>query len=322
MDWIKKQLRHKESLAATAGSNHKISTPFHAERLRANSSTLTKSYEDSVADDKTITPPSRSHGLRIQFMSDLHLEKNGYESLTILRQAPYLLLVGDIGLLRQEDKYLSFLRRQCEIFDLVLLVLGNHEFYGNFREAGLEIAARFETELAGKLIVLDRRCVELPDGKTTVLGCTLHSHIPSNYTALTNDFAQIHSWSVSKHNHEHSKDRNWLRETLSNLSKSAEPSQPDQEGKQIIIATHYSPSYTQTTNPKYENNAYRHCFCSDTLDDMISARWQGSEGVFGWVSGHTHWNFCFERCGVWCVSNMLENENEKRGRGFDVKAVI
>lgn len=250
-------------------------------------------------------------------MSDLHLEKNGYDTLTIPRAAPYLLVVGDIGVFRQESLFLSFLRLQCETFDLVLLVLGNHEFYGVSREQGLEIAKRFEDELDGKLIILNRRRIDLPDGRTVVLGCTLHSHIPPGYTALTNDFLNIQSWTVAKHNDEHVKDLSWLKDTLSLISNSNSNEHPH-SNKRIIIATHYAPSYTQTCHPSEENSALSHCFCSNSLDDLATRK--GIEMVFAWLSGHTHFNYGFKQHGVWCASNHLEGRHQRRA--FNMEAVI
>ena len=124
-------------------------------------------------------------------MSDLHLEWRGYEQVHIVRQAPNLLLVGDMGRFCDFDRFLGFPRRQCEIFDRVLLVPGNHEFYGSLRQEGLEIGEKLERELGAKFRLMHRRRVSLHDGEIIILGCTLHSHIPDDYTALTNDFNRI-----------------------------------------------------------------------------------------------------------------------------------
>ncbi|KAI4732040.1 hypothetical protein E4T49_00346 [Aureobasidium sp. EXF-10728] len=90
--------------------------------------------------------------LKIQFMSDLHLERNGY-NYDIPCSAPRLALVGDIGRFCDYDDYAGFLRTQCQRFDQVLLIAGNNEFYGSSRQAGLDAAKRLAQDptLQGKL---------------------------------------------------------------------------------------------------------------------------------------------------------------------------
>ena len=62
-------------------------------------------------------------------MPHLHLEWRRCEQFEIAREAPNLLLVGEIGRSYDYDRFLGFLQRQSEIFDRVLVVPGNHEFY-------------------------------------------------------------------------------------------------------------------------------------------------------------------------------------------------
>lgn len=78
----------------------------------------------------------------------MHLEggtaesANSYEQFKIPPKAPYLILAGDIGYFKHKDRYLAFLRRQCECFVRVFLIPGNHEFYGMSRVDGLKVAIR------------------------------------------------------------------------------------------------------------------------------------------------------------------------------------
>lgn len=113
-------------------------------------------------------------------MSDLHLEggtaesANSYEQFKIPPKAPYLILAGDIGYFKHKDRYLAFLRRQCECFVRVFLIPGNHEFYGMSRVDGLKVAIDMETSLHGRLTVMhgQQRRVDVDD-KTILLACTL-----------------------------------------------------------------------------------------------------------------------------------------------------
>lgn len=104
-----------------------------------------------------------------QINSDLHLEVGQqYSSILIPASTPYLVVAGDIGRLAD---YLT----QIEQFELVFLVLGNHEFYSTTFTTGLERAWRLEKEpcLNGKLILLHKTRYDLPNSRLVVLGRTL-----------------------------------------------------------------------------------------------------------------------------------------------------
>lgn len=59
-----------------------------------------------------------------QVMSDLHLEVHQqYAYFNIPPKAPYLILAGDIGRLKDHQPYLEFLARQCDQFVKVFLVV-------------------------------------------------------------------------------------------------------------------------------------------------------------------------------------------------------
>ena len=111
---------------------------------------------------KLFSQPSVS----IQILSDLHLEVNQqYTSFDVPVVSKYLLLAGDIGRLADYDQYLHFLQRKTEKFELVFLVLSNHEFYGESFESAFETAKRLEQEpsLNGRLILLQQRRDDIPD---------------------------------------------------------------------------------------------------------------------------------------------------------------
>ena len=91
---------------------------------------------------RDITKLRHSSGRGIQFMSDLHWERffdktrQQYNAAEIPRCAPYIIPVGDLGRFRDCNALQIALQRLCEKFDKVLLVPGNHEFYGSSREEG------------------------------------------------------------------------------------------------------------------------------------------------------------------------------------------
>lgn len=259
---------------------------------------------------------------QIQFMSDLHLERNNYD-YDIACAASHLALVGDVGRFCDYEDYATFLRAQCQTFDQILLVAGNNEFYGSSRLEGLDAANRLVQcpTLQGKLVFLNRTRLDLAGSNITVLGCTLHSHIESDCAQLNKDFESIRDWSVEDHNREHELDVEWLQTSLQHIADTAAQ-------REVVILTHHAPSFKDTCHPMHEGNAVSQCFCSNTLEKFIT--WTGHEQVSNWIFGHTHWNARF-RCGNTIVrSNCSPNQPRNLTwwrrylmyRPFDPRAVI
>lgn len=245
-------------------------------------------------------------------MSDLHLENEGYHNFHIPREAPNLLLVGDIGNLKDRGSYLTFLEHLCSLFDRVLLVPGNHEYFHLDRSDAEEIAAEFSDCLGDRFVWMDRQRVELND-KLVILGCTLHSYISRDerpdVEKEIQDFCRIGSWSVDEHNAQHKRDRRWLKQQL-NATK---------RFQQVIIATHFPPTWDLTSDPAYANKPTRSFFGSDTL--RAFHKWRGSRQVTHWIFGHTHWNAKLQIGGTSLLSNQ-RHHGRSEDYSFDVSAVI
>ncbi|KAH9828466.1 Calcineurin-like phosphoesterase [Teratosphaeria destructans] len=237
----------------------------------------------------------------IQFMSDLHQERHGY-SFTTLRRAPILILGGDIGRFIDYDHYRSLLSRFCAQFELVVLVAGNHEFYGSTRAQGLDAAQRLveEPSIGGKLRFLNRDRIDL-GSNITILGCTLHSHIAHRHKRLTNDFSRILGWSVEEHNEEHKKDLQWLQTSLNKLRQ-------EEAHRRVIVVTHYAPMFKRVSHPLNELNDVSQCFSSTALEDL--RRSSALTTTSHWVFGHTHWNVRLKVGKVHVVSNQMHNDHE------------
>ncbi|WPH01530.1 Hypothetical protein R9X50_00437600 [Acrodontium crateriforme] len=258
----------------------------------------------------------------IQFMSDLHLENTGYD-FEIPRNAPYLLLSGDIGRFSDWESYQRFLLVQSVKFDQVLLVAGNHEFYGTSYDAGLRAAKKIadDPRMERKFVFLHRRRFDIPNTNITVLGCTLQSQIDPTCQRRTNDFVRIQGWSIERHNEEHRLDVEWLQRTLSEISKT-EPQ------RKIIVATHYAPAFEKTCHPLHEYNDVSQCFCSHTL--KLLSKWDGARQITHWIFGHTHWNAKFNCGPTTILSNQQCNNADALSwwrlrtlyRSFDISAVI
>ena len=97
----------------------------------------------------------RQKQCRIQFMSDLHLERIEYQ-VDMQRSAPIIILGGDSGRYCDFEADASVLREQCVKFDKVLRTRAD--------------------------------CLE---HDIHVLGCTLQSHVGPDCGRLINDFSCI-----------------------------------------------------------------------------------------------------------------------------------
>lgn len=235
--------------------------------------------------------------LSFQVLSDLHLELGQqYDSFDIPPSAPYLLLAGDVGCLRDYRAYLDFLGRHVAAFERILLVLGNHEFYGFSYESGIREAERLvaEPSLHGKVTLLHAGRFDMPSHDISVLGCTLWSHIPQEASdavrGRVKDYQKIEGWSVDKHNSLFADQLKWLRNEVTSV-RSTSPS------AKIVIVTHHAPSILETSRPEQLENPWRCAFSTNILDESA---WQD---VSLWVFGHTHFTTEFVRNGVKVVSN-------------------
>ena len=238
-------------------------------------------------------------GTKFQIMSDLHLEVGQhYADFDIPAAAPYLVLAGDIGRLKDYQPYLDFLRRQCMHFIKVFLVLGNHEFLGVSHAEGLRLARGLEMEPGchGNLHLMHRNRVDVGLSLgITILGCTLQSKIPSDAKFIVqmkvNDFKHIKSWTVDDHNLEHQQDVQWLRHEIQTIR-----SERSQLKRNILIITHHAPTIQGSSKPSDLSNPWSCAFSTDLLEDkaLTEVQW--------WVFGHTHFTSEFKKGQVRLVS--------------------
>ncbi|MCJ1230842.1 hypothetical protein MMC12_007516, partial [Toensbergia leucococca] len=194
----------------------------------------------------------------------------------------------------------------CAKFNHVYLILGNHEFYGLTRQAGLEAVAKLQAEpcLQSRLTILNRQRVDISE-EVTLLGCTLHSHILPEARAIVeakiSDFRKISDWTVDEHNKEHLLDLDWLRSEVASIEEN-EPK------RRVIIATHHAPSYANTTNPAFEQSPWGSAFCTSILESKAEEHWLHARCLRYWIFGHTHWTCQFLSKNIVVVSNQ---------RGYD-----
>ncbi|KAL2823031.1 Metallo-dependent phosphatase-like protein [Aspergillus granulosus] len=265
------------------------------------------------------------HSTSFQVLSDLHLEVNQqYLSFEVPRCSKHLILAGDVGRLVDYDSYRGFLQKQTDQFELVFLILGNHEFYDDTFAAGLQKARQLEQEpsLNGRLILLHQGRYDIPGSNITILGCTLWSKVPDEardiVQLMIQDFKNIRDWTVGDHNGSHEADLAWL---LSEIESIRNKNKTQTEKRSILVVTHHAPSLHKTSSPQHANNPWSSAFGTEILPQIPK-----SSGVKAWIFGHTHYTTEFKNQGIRIMANqrgyVFPGTSKGSKDGFDVGKVI
>ncbi|KAJ4991552.1 calcineurin-like phosphoesterase [Stagonosporopsis vannaccii] len=257
---------------------------------------------------------------RFQIISDLHLETpvqtpsySHFSSPTNFPLlAPNLLLLGDIGLIAHTQALLSFLHSLLSRSATVQIfyILGNHEPYHQTLDNALSQMSFIEKTLihnhGPRFHLMNRRRIDL-DHTTTLLGCTLWTHVPAQHahavaSALKDfdDKTGIWNRSLDHHNADHAADLAWLNTQVFRIEK-------EEPQREILVLTHHSPTTDARANsPRFPperplNTGFR--------TDLSAERCWTSERVKVWAYGHTHFNCHFVESG-------------ERGKGGRRKLVV
>ena len=244
----------------------------------------------SVQSAETVLPVHPSAlGARLLILSDLHLEFAAFQPVD---PAAYdiAVLAGDVC---QGPKAVQWARRHSTFSGRpVVLVPGNHEFYGGERTRTLELLR--EGAADSNVHLLDRDEVVI-DG-VRFLGATLWTDFELdvgrgvdidramlNAKRGLNDFAgQIRERNAdglgpslfTPHDaaREHALSRAWLHERLDAAVDSAVVA--------TVVVTHHSPC-SRSMDRIYEGSRLNPCFYSDLPDSFF-------QSAALWVHGHTH----------------------------------
>ncbi|KAJ5161837.1 hypothetical protein N7492_007229 [Penicillium capsulatum] len=257
-----------------------------------------------------------------QIVSDLHLENPAaYDIFEIPPCAPYLALLGDIGVVK-DDKFFAFIEAQLPKFEIVFFLLGNHEpWYSSWGQTRQKLAhfsdllderRSSQSRSTGKFVFLDQTQYDLSP-TLTVLGCTLYSRVSETHREDVsfgiNDFYHIDDWTVDDHCVAHEADLKWLNEQVTSIT-ACEPQ------RTIVIFTHYSPvtSDARAVDPRHMKSPLSSGFATD-----LSAQecWTNPR-VRLWAFGHTHYNthYTDEETGKLVVSNQ-RGYYFSQANGFD-----
>jgi predicted phosphodiesterase len=216
--------------------------------------------------------------MRIQYISDLHLERlmprDVAKLVSKIRPVPdvdVLILCGDIGNPYQSS-YTDFMSKINHAFAKTFVIAGNHEFYGNeVVSTRQHMKSLFDGNDFPNITFLDNTTETYMDH--TFIGSTLWSHI-SNHQYKINDVFSIKDMTIDLYNQLHQVNRDFISRELNQTHCPA------------IVLTHHVPLF-ELTAKKYRTSTlepYHQWFSANMTDVVLSHQTR----IRGWFYGHTH----------------------------------
>lgn len=229
--------------------------------------------------------------MKIQYMSDLHLEMN-----RIYIKPEDLIPSGDVLVLAGDNFYIKnipedYINYFSEHWKQTIIIMGNHEHYNN-KETFYLNADTLNIDLKSNVKLINNDVFKYED--VTFICTTLWSNIsPINSYVIQNSLADFKyiikncnykRLKINDFNYLHRKSLKFLIEALKKV-----------DGKCVVI-THHAP--THLVNPEeYKNSNLNEGFVVE-LHDLIY-----DSNIDYWIYGHTHRNVDAEINGTKIITN-------------------
>jgi predicted phosphohydrolase len=239
-------------------------------------------------------------------MSDLHLEFDDATIPDFSVVAPILILAGDIG--RPDISSLQrFLLAQCERFEHIFFIAGNHCFYQGEYENRLEQLRQLDN-LHPHIHFLQNKTYLLPN-KLRILGTTFWTYVPPKqadaYSQRLNDYHYISTIvdnegeksqrviTVDDTNKWHDQQHTWLAQEIKKAQRN---------GEHVIIITHHPPSRHDIRLLEYKISAFTSYHLADCENPVRL-----------WIYGHTHKSNDYKINSIRLISNQRGYPGENCG---------
>lgn len=262
------------------------------------------------------------NSLKIQYMSDLHLEG---ADLKVENKdgADLLILAGDITTAKSYKSHYDFFRSVSDGFDKVIHVCGNHEYYrGDIEETQNELFEFFYRNFKN-IHSLQNDSINLGDYR--LFGCTLwtdcNGNDPLTKTTLQqgmNDYRLI-QWKSRMHWKLRPNDTVELhQQSVEALVRALEGSE-----KPMIVVTHHAPSHL-SINPRYASEYHMNGGYFSDQGWLME-----TYNIPLWFHGHMHDSVDYTVNKTHVLSNprgyMIQGRDEKRypeNEYFDVNKIV
>lgn len=249
--------------------------------------------------------------MKIQYASDLYVDKLSVITDVIHANADVLVLAGDIGCPRK-NSYKEFLKYCANNFEHIIIISGNYEYHSSypytFEQVDLEIRNICESISPKIHYLYDGLSVVISD--IQFIGATLWSKIEQNdidnkeFQKMWRDQKRSGTieWNALEYNRTHEYHiqaiERSIHKGLDNMYKN-------------VIVTHHGPLHECccTTNAKGS-------FYTNDLENAIH-----SDYITMWIYGHTHKNINILRNGVFVTTNQ-RGMKEKPNMGWNRSSII
>ena len=217
----------------------------------------------------------------IQIASDLHIERscNDVHDLNnyIVPKADVLILAGDIGSLYKIKQLEEFLKNLSSLFQAILYIPGNHEFYTmpEYQPIGYRALEKRLESLGQKisnLHILNRGSVLIND--ICIVGCTLWSNPKCRVPPF---IVRVYGMNTAYYYKRHVDDLNYIKRMSKYCKK---------KNYKMVVVTHHPPTYKALIGAKKKKN-FDSLYASD-LDYLLDKK-----NMKLWICGHTHKNIDF-----------------------------
>lgn len=258
--------------------------------------------------------------MKFDLISDLHLTSflNPTAEFSNLKPTSSVLAVlGDVCEIGQFRLALPFFKHLRDLWDCVLYVPGNHEFYGGHLSNTVSIIGDWLSNEVPGVIVMDNEVVKI-DG-VSYIGSTLWSDMnKSDPLAVQacrdfiSDYRYIKRDPISNDKIIVPKDTvNLFKKNVQFISTML--GLVDEESP-IVVLTHHAPSY-QSISPGFIGNVMNGAFVSELSDLILD-----SPNIRVWAHGHTHFpvDYTIGECRV--VANPYGYRGEIYKSNRDYKA--
>ena len=249
--------------------------------------------------------------LKIYPVSDLHLE---WENCSLPGDPKGILVIaGDICETSHAFLLNNYLNVVSSKFKHVIIVLGNHEFYGLEVE---ETKSNFRGIIKNldNVFLLDNETVSL-DG-ITFIGSTLWSDFNGKCTEtmkicqrLVNDFRFI---GRKRHKFSPKIAIEIFEESVAYIKNKL----VQYKDKKIVVITHHAPSFL-SINPKFAEEEYLNGAFASNLEYLMEQNTQ----IYLWIHGHNHnsANYNIGSTQVICNPKGYRNENPEFNPNFFIE---
>jgi Icc-related predicted phosphoesterase len=262
-----------------------------------SSSKYQKNNLNSLCPQYLKTRSNASKNISIQYVSDIHLEKNDEYPL-IEKNGEYLVLAGDIGC-PFEDTYSDFLKQQSDRYDKVFIVPGNHEYFSyNMNATNLRLTM-ISSEI-DNVHILNNNTYDICDS-LRIIGTPLWTNMDYMTSMYCSDFTNIMTdtstyITIKQHRNLHKQSKAFIQQQIHEAKN---------HNLQLVIITHHAP-HVDMLGPLYKHAPNKNAYATNVtelFDDSV---------VVAWICGHTHQTIKTYINGIPCMSNCYGTTDKEK----------